>query len=63
MYGKQSNPVHNTPSKASQKRTKENEPTICLVCYLTITKSNNEDAIYCEGDCKARIHRNCIGMF
>ena len=70
MDGKRSNPVHNTPRKALQKRTKEKEPTICLVCNLTITESNNqavgEDAIYCVGDClgdcEAWIHRKYIGM-
>lgn len=64
--GKRSNPVHDTPPKTSEKRTKENDPTICQVCCATITESSEgvigEDAIYCEGDCKAWIHRKCLGM-
>lgn len=64
--GKRSNPVHDTPPKTSEKRTKENDPTICQVCCATITESSEgvvgEDAVFCEGDCKAWIHRKCLGM-
>ena len=63
---KRSSPIHDSPPKNSEKRTKENEPEICPVCCLTITESNDkvagEDAIYCEGECKAWIHRKCLGM-
>ena len=66
MPGKRANPVHNTPTKDPEKRTKENEPTVCPVCCLTTVENNDdvigEDAIYCESDCKAWIHRKCIGM-
>ena len=42
MPGKQPNPVHNTPPKDPEKRTKENEPTVCPVCCLKITESNDD---------------------
>ena len=64
--GKHSNPVHDTPPKTSEKRTKENDPTICQVCCAMIEMSSEgvvaEDTIFCKGDCKAWIPRKCLGM-
>ena len=63
---KRSNPVHNTPPKADEKRTKEIQEEICLICNLTIMESKDDvvgdDAVYCEGECKAWLHRKCVCM-
>ena len=49
-------PLWHTP-KADEKRTKEIQEEICLVCDLTIIESKDDvvgdDAVYCEGECKA----------
>ena len=62
---KRSNPVHNTPPKADEKRTKEIQEEIYLICDLTIIESKDDvddDGVYCEGECKAWLHRKCVCM-
>lgn len=64
--GKRSNPVHDTPPKVTEKRTKEAQQVTCLICDVRIIESTNDvdgdDAVYCEGDCKAWLHRKCVSM-
>ena len=60
------NPVHNTPPKADEKHTKEIQEEIYLICDLTIIESKDDvvgdDAVYCEGECKAWLHCKCVCM-
>ena len=64
--GKRSNPVHDTPPKGNEKRTKEKEDTLCSVCNtIIIEEADNvpgDDTVYCEGDCKSWMHRKCVSM-
>ena len=63
---KRLNPVDDSPPKASEKRKKENQPTTCLICDETIKEATDDvdgdDAVYCEGDCRAWLHRKCVYM-
>ena len=65
---KRPKPDHNTPPKATDKRTKENEEAICLICQPIIIEgegddnADSDDTIFCEGGCKGWLHRKCIGM-
>ena len=66
MPKKRQKPDHTTPTKDTDKRTKENPPSICPVCNAVIIEDGNDvigdDAVYCEGTCDAWMHRKCVGM-
>ena len=58
------NPVHDTPPKVDEKRTKETQQLIYLICEVEIIESNDnvlgDDAVYCEGDYKGWLHHKCV---
>ena len=63
MPKKRSNPDHDSPAKSTEKRSKENEDSICPVCDKIIVEgAKGDDAIYCEGVCAAWLHRKCASL-
>ena len=55
----------NTPPKCGEKKTKQGEPTVSLVCDIVIVEKDDnaspaitgEDVVLCEGTCQGWIHR------
>ena len=62
MSKKCQKPAHNTPTKASEKRTKENQLSMCPMCDAVIADVAGDDAVYCEGICTTWFHRKCVSM-
>ena len=64
--GKRPTPDHVSPPKATEKRKKRNQSATCIICDVIIIESTDdvigEDAVYCEGDCQAWMHRKCVCM-
>ena len=62
---KRGRPPSNTPPHG-KKKSKENELQVCIICELNIQEGTDqtegEDALFCEGDCQAWVHRKCVGM-
>ena len=62
---KRGHPPLNTPLHG-KKKSKENELQVCIICELNIQEDTNQtegkDALFCEGDCQAWVHRKCVGM-
>jgi len=65
--------IHNTPpSSTAEKKTKsainieEVQCEVCLVCDCVIVEASkateDQDAVFCEGDCQGWIHRVCAGL-
>ena len=56
----------NSLHKTKGKKVKEKDNVVCSICEKNIVESNDEvdgdDAVYCERDCKAWLHRKCVGM-
>ena len=59
------------PNKSKTKhgragKAKEKEPQVCPICELHIKESTNkcdgDEALFCEGQCQAWVHRQCVGM-
>ena len=52
--------------RAGKAKGKEKEPQVCPICELHVKDSTNqcegEDALFCEGQCQAWVHRKCVGM-
>ena len=40
---------------------KKSKPTTCPICDTAIL-DDKQESIYCEGKCKAWLHRKCTGM-
>ena len=63
---KRVNPVHDTPPKVDEKRTKEKHQPICLICDVEIIESSDDvlgdDTVYCKGICKGWLHHKCVCM-
>ena len=63
MPKKRSNPDYDFPAKSTEKRSKENEGSICPVCdTIIIEGAKGDDAIYCKGFCAAWLHRKCVSL-
>jgi len=74
MSTKRGNPEHDTPPKDQRhKRNKKGasadpSPIYCSVCSNIIVEYNadkgvdGDDAMFCEGDCQAWVHRMCVGL-
>ena len=61
---KQARPVDNTPPDKTGKKVKE---VLCPICDKKILDTAEEgekpqEAIFCEGECSAWLHRQCVGL-
>ena len=57
---KRSNPDHDSPSKAKDKKSKQ-EP--CAICDELINDADDgDDSIFCDGSCQGWLHRQCAGL-
>ena len=65
IKSKRGRPPSITPPHG-KKKSKENELQVCIICELNIKEDTDqtegEDALFCEGDCQAWVHRKCVGM-
>ena len=60
--GRRSKPS-DRPSHGNSKKSKAE---VCPICDVFVRdcddKSKSDDALFCEGDCQAWLHRKCVGM-